>query len=438
MPRKMPTSRPLRGRGEEWAQMLAAMEYAAQSHTTVLVLEGPPGVGKTRLLHELTATAHRRGCPVFEHRGWMAPETVRQRVTDYEYLAGRLTALSTTTVGGPVVVVWDDPQWGRGALLPHLMPTSASSSVLWALASSAEGQRLASPGKTPDVVYLEVAPLDPTAVGEVVADLLDAVPAPDLLALARTAAGNPGRIGDLIAGLRDEHAISVRDGVAHLTATALPRRAGRRLLAPLARLSPDARRLVQVGSAIGASFVMADLADMMRDTAARLLPAIEEALASGLLISDGDRLGFAHELVRAAVAGSVPATVHRALRDEVERRTGGLARAGPTPWPGRGAASEAPSQPWLTAAVDPPSAWDKLSQREQIIARYAGQGLTNRQIASEVYLSPHTVNFHLRQIFRKLKIHRRTELMGLPCPHQPASADARGGGSTWRGTDARR
>ena len=417
MPMTMPTSSPLRGRAEERAQMLDALQYAAQSHSTVLVLEGPPGVGKTRLLHELTTAAHRRGCPVFEHRGWMAPEVVRQRMADCEWLAGGPTALSTSTVGGPVVVVWDDPRWGRGALLPYLMPTSASSSVLWALASAGEGQRLASPGKSPDVVYLEIAPLDPTAVEEVVADLMGAAPGRDLLDLARTAAGNPGRLVDLIAGLRDEHAIDVVGGVARLATTALPKRARLRLLGQLTRVSPDTRRLVQVGSAIGLSFVMADLADMVRDTAARLLPEVEEALASGLFVSDGDRLGFAHELVRAAVAGSVPGSVHRALRDDADRRFGGPARDSLT----------APDR-----EVHRPPAWDTLSQREQTIARYAGQGLTNRQIASEVFLSPHTVNFHLRQIFRKLKIHRRTELMGLGCTHLPGFADACGGGSTWQ------
>ncbi len=44
------------------------------------------------------------------------------------------------------------------------------------------------------------------------------------------------------------------------------------------------------------------------------------------------------------------------------------------------------------------------------MARLAGEALTNRQIARRLYLSPHTVNYHLRQIFAKLGIRSRVEL----------------------------
>ncbi|URN13519.1 helix-turn-helix transcriptional regulator [Streptomyces radiopugnans] len=37
-------------------------------------------------------------------------------------------------------------------------------------------------------------------------------------------------------------------------------------------------------------------------------------------------------------------------------------------------------------------------------------GLTNRQIARELELSPHTVNYHLRNVFRKLSITTRVKL----------------------------
>lgn len=38
------------------------------------------------------------------------------------------------------------------------------------------------------------------------------------------------------------------------------------------------------------------------------------------------------------------------------------------------------------------------------------QGLTNQKIATEMFLSPHTVAFHLRQVFRKLDIDWRVDL----------------------------
>jgi DNA-binding NarL/FixJ family response regulator len=41
------------------------------------------------------------------------------------------------------------------------------------------------------------------------------------------------------------------------------------------------------------------------------------------------------------------------------------------------------------------------------------EGLTNRQIAQHLFLSPHTIAFHLRQVFRKLEINCRVQLTRL-------------------------
>lgn len=58
----------------------------------------------------------------------------------------------------------------------------------------------------------------------------------------------------------------------------------------------------------------------------------------------------------------------------------------------------------------PANGWPSLTDTERTVAEYAAQGMTNRQIAGRMFLSPHTVAFHLRQIFRKLGIHSRLEL----------------------------
>ena len=51
-----------------------------------------------------------------------------------------------------------------------------------------------------------------------------------------------------------------------------------------------------------------------------------------------------------------------------------------------------------------------LTDTERAIAELVSQGLTNRQIAERVFISRHTVDFHLRSIFRKLGIASRVEL----------------------------
>ncbi|BCB79564.1 hypothetical protein GCM10022251_41900 [Phytohabitans flavus] len=56
------------------------------------------------------------------------------------------------------------------------------------------------------------------------------------------------------------------------------------------------------------------------------------------------------------------------------------------------------------------AAWASLTERERAVALLAGHALTNQQIAHRLKISPHTVNFHLRQVFKKLSIESRVSL----------------------------
>jgi DNA-binding CsgD family transcriptional regulator len=47
------------------------------------------------------------------------------------------------------------------------------------------------------------------------------------------------------------------------------------------------------------------------------------------------------------------------------------------------------------------------------VAGLVAQGLTNREAAKRLFLSPHTVSFHLRKVYRKLGVSSRVELTRL-------------------------
>ena len=58
----------------------------------------------------------------------------------------------------------------------------------------------------------------------------------------------------------------------------------------------------------------------------------------------------------------------------------------------------------------PDFGWDSLTDAERRIAELVAQGLSNREVASQLFLSAHTVAFHLRHIFWKLDISSRVQL----------------------------
>ena len=75
----------------------------------------------------------------------------------------------------------------------------------------------------------------------------------------------------------------------------------------------------------------------------------------------------------------------------------------------------------LVGSERPKTGWASLTDPEINVATLAAEGRTNRQIAESLFISPHTVNMHLRHIFGKLGIRLaspadtlrdRTDLLG--------------------------
>jgi DNA-binding CsgD family transcriptional regulator len=71
---------------------------------------------------------------------------------------------------------------------------------------------------------------------------------------------------------------------------------------------------------------------------------------------------------------------------------------------------------WGTAK-GPTAGWDSLTDTELATSRLVAQGLTNQRVAEELFISTHTVAFHLRQVFRKLDIRSRVDLTRIALKH---------------------
>jgi ATP/maltotriose-dependent transcriptional regulator MalT len=93
--------------------------------------------------------------------------------------------------------------------------------------------------------------------------------------------------------------------------------------------------------------------------------------------------------LRAALAGFRQLGAHPwAARTEAELRACGQTPAGPSDDP-----------------------FDQLTPQQLQIVRLVSDGLTNRQVAGQMFLSPRTVEYHLAQVYPKLQLASRTDLV---------------------------
>ena len=130
---------------------------------------------------------------------------------------------------------------------------------------------------------------------------------------------------------------------------------------------------------------------LLRDADAEEIAAAVRAVAAGLVVLDR-RLG-------AMLPSGAPDGAVLPARCSVLGRT----TAGP-----RSAEHGAPSTEHASAAST-----EALTARERDVLQLVAEGLQNRQIAARLYLSPHTVKFHVASILAKLGAASRTEAVTL-------------------------
>jgi DNA-binding NarL/FixJ family response regulator len=94
-------------------------------------------------------------------------------------------------------------------------------------------------------------------------------------------------------------------------------------------------------------------------------------------------------------------------------------RLGAKPWIARAQAElEATGGPTGPRADSTTDAGD-LTPSELKIALLVAQGMTNREVAAALFLSPKTVEHHLSHIYRKLDVRSRTQLARLFAEERP-------------------
>src|ERR1700722_6738815 len=228
----------MRGRRRELNVALDLLRGAEAGRGGILLVEGEPGIGKSRILGELSDAAARHGFSQVCDAAYQPLDQLPgglSRPHAASWSAQPLLALSAGagpgaggregwdagvspgpaavpgTPGRLLIVVDDvhcvDPETLRrlGGLLRRAHP----SAPLWMLARSTmapsgDAQQLFDRLGGAGAVRMRLAPLDDQAVAAVAADLLDARPGKSLLALAAEAERNPVLLVELLAALQEE------------------------------------------------------------------------------------------------------------------------------------------------------------------------------------------------------------------------------------------
>ncbi|WP_149264587.1 LuxR family transcriptional regulator [Actinomadura sp. K4S16] len=403
---------PLRGREAEAAELAGWISRSRDGRGGVLLVEGHPGAGKSRLAEEARTFAEHLAIRVLRGTG----ERERQSVP-FSALLGTLASggpplpgaadlrtlsespehrfwlvrtvqdrLRQAALDGPLLVVIDDLQWcDAGTLLAlRILPARLRSlPIRWLLAV-----RTGSPGADVRATLARLADagartmrldrLPEDAVAEIARDLLCAEPGRDVLDLLRQAEGLPELVTGTVRGLLREGAVTRTGAVAHLT--------GRRSPVPsygsaerlLGHLSPPAQDVIRLASSLGRDLEARQLADLAGRTLAEVVAALQEAVDAGL-VRPTDPLTFRHDLLLGALGGTAPKTVPAAASERA-------VEAGRV------------------------QGWDALTPAERRVAALVATGATNRQAAERLFLSPATVGTHVMHTFRKLGVNSRVEL----------------------------
>jgi DNA-binding CsgD family transcriptional regulator len=372
----------LAGRVDELALLDGLLRELAQGSGNAVLIEGEPGIGKTALVRAALSAAAlgfhapqgaRPGSPGGRQVFWGAGDELGQELPLLPFLdalevrAASLNARRTTIAGllrgevatdrgadvpallaeqlialtidetatRPVVLViddlhWADPAtvklWGRLARTAHQVPL-----LLIGLTRPApqRDDLLALRRAVEDAHRVQLGSLSQPAVAELVGTLTGGRPDTELLKLAAGAAGNPLYLTEMLAAMARSGGIAITSsGTAQLARGTVPDSLPGAIADRLGFVSASTREVLRAAALLGVEFAITDLTAVLDRTVAALVPALDEARATGVLTDSVSGLAFRHPLIREALYAEMPASVRAAWHRDAGHA---LASAGAAP-----------------------------------------------------------------------------------------------------------
>jgi DNA-binding CsgD family transcriptional regulator/DNA-binding Lrp family transcriptional regulator len=358
----------LHGRLAELELLEGWLDGAACGHAQVALIDGEPGIGKTRILEAVLEGAGERGFRVFVGRvdeverarpfgplvealgctpaaeprraeiarllrgdsaaGRSPIEPTRDPGLQFRVVDDFVDLVEELALGGPVALALDDLHWADPSTLLTVRSlarrlTYLPLALLLTLRPMPRGPSLE---QLLDVLIrdgahrLALGPLEQGAVTELVAELVAAEPTAALLEEVAGAAGNPMFVTELVGALGEEGAIELIDGRAELLEVSLPPSLRLTILRRLSFLDEKTLELLQVASVLGSACSLSDVATVLGRSTTRLLEPVREAVRAGVLEEREARLSFRHDLIREAIYEDLPENARAALHLEAGRR----------------------------------------------------------------------------------------------------------------------
>ena len=329
------------GRADELALLRAAVQIAAAGRGSAVLVAGEAGIGKTRLVAELSAEARAAGGPVLTGRcldqigpgapyfalreafrpvagpaAWQSGADGQPRLFD-ELRAG-LDALASA---GPVLLVLEDLHWADGSTLDfvaYLCRIIGERRVVFVGTYRDDEIRPGDPlsravvelVRAREARVVELAPLDPADLRALLADAATReLPADLVEAIVARAGGNPFFAEELLAAAdRGERALPaiLRDA----------------LLQRVSRVGPAGREVLRVAAAFGRDVPHRLLVRLASVPERELVGVLRETVDEGVLVPD--RAAASYRFRHALLAEAV---YHTILPGEAEWLHARLARA---------------------------------------------------------------------------------------------------------------
>jgi class 3 adenylate cyclase/tetratricopeptide (TPR) repeat protein len=368
------------GREREIAQLREDLEEAGRGHGRIVLIGGQPGVGKTRLVSELTMQALDRGFQVLTGRAYetegmpaylpitdalrahlsglggdelqavldgnapylarLLPE-LRELIEDipeppslgpegdryqmFEAVSGLLRQVASRS---PLLLFLDDLQWADSAtlaLMRHLVPRLGEAPLLvlgtHREAELAQGHLLSA--LLADIVRqrsghrVRLEAFGRNEAASLVEAVLGACPPPHVLeAIFGAAEGNPFFTEELVRHLR-EQGHDLGDGTGYLGRLEIPEGVRQVIGRRLERLSLEANRLLAYSSVLGRDLSVTKVVALTERDTDSVLDLLDEALAARVLHEQGGGYAFAHPLIGEALYQGLSGPRRRRLHARV-------------------------------------------------------------------------------------------------------------------------